>query len=194
MERCKCVEVFPRTEIWQEMSKQEQHDLFCELLTLHQGQLHGYILALVGNRADADDLFQSTSMVLWRKFDTFQPGSSFLAWARRTAELEVRNFMKRRRSLVIPFSEELLDALAAAELPPHSDSADSYLDGLRRCIDKLRSEDQQLLDYCYGDDLSVQQIAERIARSRQSVGKSLLRIRRELMRCVETRLLQEEHP
>ena len=62
------------------MSKQEQHDLFCELLTLHQGQLHGYILALVGNRADADDLFQSTSMVLWRKFDTFQPGSSFLAW------------------------------------------------------------------------------------------------------------------
>ena len=102
--------------------------------------------------------------------------------------------MKRRHSLVIPFSEELLDALAVAELPPHSDLADSYLDGLRRCIDKLRSEDQQLLDYCYGDDLSVQQIAERIARSRQSVGKSLLRIRRELMRCVETRLLQEEHP
>jgi len=176
------------------MSKREQHDLFCELLTRYQGQLHGYILALVGNRTDADDLFQSTSMVLWRKFEAFQPGSSFLAWARRTAEFEVRNYLRQRRSLVVPFSEELLDALAAGELPPKSDSADAYLDGLRHCIDKLRTEDQQLLDYCYGDDLSVQQIADRIARSRQSVGKSLLRIRRELMRCVETRLLQEEHP
>ena len=116
------------------MNRQEQHEKFSELLTLHQGQLHGYILALVRNRADADDLFQTTSLVLWRKFDTFRPGSSFFAWARRTAELEVRNFLKRNRSLFIPFSEELLDALAATETPLHSDAVDSYLAGLRRCI------------------------------------------------------------
>jgi RNA polymerase sigma-70 factor (ECF subfamily) len=102
---------------------QEQHDMFCELLTLHQGQLHGYILALLGNRADADDLFQATSLVLWRKFDTFQPGTSFFAWARRTAEFEVLNFVKRQdRSHFVSFREELLDALAATESHIQSDS------------------------------------------------------------------------
>jgi RNA polymerase sigma-70 factor, ECF subfamily len=175
------------------MNQQERHEMFSELLTMHQGQLHGYILALVRNRADADDLFQTTCLVLWRKFDTFRPGSSFFAWARRTAELEVRNFLKRNRSLLVPFSEELLDALAATDPHLHSDAVDAYLASLRRCIDKLRPEDQRLLDFCYTDDLSVQQIAEQTARSRQSVGKSLLRIRRELLRCVGTQLLQEEH-
>ena len=53
------------------MNQQEQHEKFSELLTLHQGQLHGYILALVRNRADADDLFQTTSLVLWRSSTLF---------------------------------------------------------------------------------------------------------------------------
>lgn len=176
------------------MNPQEQHDLFCELLTQYQGQLHGYILALVGNRADTDDLFQATSLVMWRKFDSFQPGTSFFAWARRTAEFEIRNYFKRNRSRFMPFSEELLDALAATQPRLRSDTVESYLTSLRHCIDALRSEDQKLLDYSYVDEMGVQEIADCVARSRQSVGKSLARIRRELLRCVETRLLQEDHP
>lgn len=176
------------------MNQEDRHDLFCELLTLHQGQLHGYILALVGNRADADDLFQAASLVMWRKFDSFRPGTSFFAWARRTAEFEVRNFFRRDRSRFMPFSEEVLDALTTTEPQLHSNTIDSYLASLRHCIDGLRPEDQRLLDYCYVDDLGVQQIADCVARSRQSVGKSLARIRRDLLRCVEARLLQGEHP
>jgi RNA polymerase sigma-70 factor, ECF subfamily len=176
------------------MSQQDRQDMFCELLALYQGQIHGYILALVRNRADADDLFQTTSLVLWRKFDSFQPGSSFFAWARRTAELVVCNFLKTNRSRFTPLSEAFLETLAAAKPSVDSDAVDSYLVSLRRCIDKLRQEDREILGLCYVDDLSVQQIAERIARSRKSVGNSLLRIRRELFRCIEKQLAQEEHP
>lgn len=176
------------------MSQQDRQDMFCELLALYQGQIHGYILALVRNRDDADDLFQTTSLVLWRKFDLFQPGSSFFAWARRTAELVVRNFLKTNRSRFTPLSEAFLETLASTEPAVHCDAVESYLASLRRCMDKLRQEDREILGLCYMDDLSVQQIAERLARSRQSVGNSLLRIRRELLRCIEKQLVQEEHP
>ena len=176
------------------MSQQDRYDTFSELLTRHQAQIRGYILALVRNREDADDLFQTTSLVLWRRFDTFQVDSNFFAWARRTAELTICNFWKTNRSRFAPLSEAFLDTLAATEPLVGDDTVDAYLPSLRRCIDKLHQEERELLSFRYMDDLSVQQIAERMARSRQSVGKSLLRIRRELLRCIETQLVQEKHP
>jgi RNA polymerase sigma-70 factor, ECF subfamily len=176
------------------MSQEDCYNAFCDLLTRHQGQLRGYILALVRNRADADDLFQTTSLVLWRKFDTFQSGSSFFAWARRTAELAVCNFWKTNRSRFTPLSEAFLETLAATEPSVPSDVLESYSASLRRCMDRLSQEDRQLLGLRYVDDMSAEQIAASAARSRQSVVKSLLRIRRQLLRCIQTQSVQEEHP
>lgn len=176
------------------MNEQDRYEAFCELLALHQGHIRGYILALVRNREDADDLFQKTSLILWRRFDTFQPNSNFFAWARKTAELTVRNHWRTNRSRFVPLSETFLDTLAATEPAVCSDAIDCYLANLRRCIDKLRQPDRDLLGLRYMDDLSAQEIADRMARSRQSVGKSLLRIRRELLGCIQKQLVQEDHP
>jgi RNA polymerase sigma-70 factor, ECF subfamily len=124
----------------------------------------------------------------------FQPGSSFFAWARRTAELTVCNFQRTSRSHFTPLSQEFLESLAATDPSVPGDAVDSYLASLRRCIEKLRPEDRELLDFCYVDGLSIKQIADRVARPRKSVDNSLLRIRRELFQCIEKQLVQEEHP
>jgi RNA polymerase sigma-70 factor (ECF subfamily) len=176
------------------MNQQDRYDAFCELLTRYQGQLRGYILALVRNREDADDLFQATSLVLWRRFDTFEPESNFFAWARRTAEFTVRNFWRTNQTRSIPRSEIFLDALATSEPAIGSDSFDSYVEKLRDCMEKLCSEDRNLLKLSYMNEMGVQQIADSIARSRQSVGRSLMRIRQSLLRCIQSHLNQEEHP
>jgi RNA polymerase sigma-70 factor, ECF subfamily len=176
------------------MNQQNRYDMFSELLTRNQARIRGYILALVRNREDADDLFQTTSLVLWRKFDTFQANSNFFAWARRTAELTVCNFWKTNHSRFAPLSEAFLDTIAATESSIRDDAVETYLVAMRQCVDKLRQEERELLDFRYVNNLSAQQIAEHMDRSRQSVGKSLLRIRRELLRCIETQIAQEEHP
>ena len=175
------------------MDPSQRHDLFCELLTRYQGQVYGYILAMVRNTNDADDLFQTTSMILWRKFDSFQQGSSFFGWARRTAEFEVRNFLKTRNSRFTPLTESLLDALADTEPSIRVDDADAYLAGLRHCTDKLPERDRELLGLSYAEGLSAQQIGDNTARSRQSVCNSLLRIRRELYRCIAKQLARERN-
>src|SRR5689334_17876152 len=51
---------------------------FAALLRQHQNQLFGYIYSLVRDLDDADDLFQQTSLVLWDKFDLFDPSRSFV--------------------------------------------------------------------------------------------------------------------
>jgi RNA polymerase sigma-70 factor (ECF subfamily) len=61
------------------MNEQKRHDLFTQLITHHQSDLYAYIFAIVRDWEDASDLFQSVCLVLWRKFELFQPNSSFLA-------------------------------------------------------------------------------------------------------------------
>lgn len=173
------------------MAKQEQHNLFSELLSRHQSQLYAYIFAIVRNREDASDLFQSVCLILWRKFDLFQPGTSFFCWARLTARRVVADFLKRKK-LLTHASEELLDALAATPLTPHSDETDVYLDALRHCREKLNDADQELLGLRYVEDVGSHQIADRLQRPQQSVCNSLTRIRRWLLECVLTELTKQD--
>src|SRR6185295_17788239 len=54
---------------------------FISLFTQHSRQVYGYIRALVHHQSDAEDVFQEASRVMWEKFDQFETGTDFLAWA-----------------------------------------------------------------------------------------------------------------
>jgi RNA polymerase sigma-70 factor, ECF subfamily len=165
------------------MDKNQRHNLFSDLLGRHQSQLYAYIFAIVRNREDAADLFQSVCLVLWRKFDVFEPGTNFIGWARLTARRVVSDFLRRKR-LPTYANEQLLDILTEVSLTPQSDSTPAYLDALQRCRQKLNAADEELLDLRYAEELSSRQIADRLQRPQQSVCNSLTRVRRWLLDCV----------
>lgn len=173
------------------MSEREQHRLFGELLAAHQSRLYGFLFALVGNREDAADLFQSTSLTLWQRFDTFEPGSNFYAWACTTAHFLTRNFLKRKRRHCDCFNEQLLDDLAETDGKRQEEIDESYFLALQDCKSKLGFGDKQLLDAVYVEELSAGEVASQMGRSRQSVCNSLARIRRQLLTCIEQQTAQE---
>lgn len=171
---------------------EDRHSLFSELITRHQNQLYAYIFAIVRNREDAGDLFQTVCVVLWRKFELFRPDSDFFSWARQTAKLEVRDFLKRHKPSN-PVSEELLDALVETTPTSQSDAGPDYLDALRQCREKLSAADQDLLGLRYVEELSSRQIADQLQRPHQGVCNSLTRIRRWLLECVLKEFRRREH-
>ncbi len=65
---------------------------FVRLLMANERRLLAYILTLLPHVADAQDVLQETSIVLWRKFGEYRPGSDFTAWAYRVAHNMVRNY------------------------------------------------------------------------------------------------------
>src|SRR5438067_3592271 len=65
------------------------------MLMSHQRRLFQYILSLLPNLQDAEDVLQETNLVVWRKFAQFQSGTSFFAWAARVAQLEVMKHRKK---------------------------------------------------------------------------------------------------
>jgi RNA polymerase sigma-70 factor (ECF subfamily) len=157
---------------------------FAERLRCEQGRLYGYIHSLVRDLNDADDLFQQTTLILWKKFAQFDPTASFFAWACGVARLEVANFLRARGRRRLYFSDELNLQLIEAQEEMEQEELEDRRHALARCVEKLRQRDQELLRECYGQEAGVHEAAGKRGRSTQSIHNSLRRIRRALFECI----------
>jgi RNA polymerase sigma-70 factor (ECF subfamily) len=166
---------------------------FAEYLRQHQTRLYGYIHSLVRDLNDADDLYQQTALVLWKKFAEFDRARSFFAWACGVARFEVANFLRARSRDRLYFSDDLNLLLVEAQAEITDDELEGRRDALVRCVEKLRERDRALLQECYGDCFDVHGAADRRGRSPQSVYNSLRRIRRSLFECIG-RTLEPQTP
>jgi RNA polymerase sigma-70 factor (ECF subfamily) len=164
---------------------------FAARLRQHQNQLFGFIYSLVRDFDDADDLFQQTSLVLWDKFDLFDPSKSFIAWACGVARFEVSNFLRSRSRQRLHFTDELSLMLIDVHEELEQEQLEGRRHALAECMKKLRSRDQQLLDACYQRSARIPEVARGWGRSSQSIHNSLRRIRRTLFECVSRSLAQE---
>ena len=157
--------------------------LFCE----NQPRLFAYILVLVPKWHDAEEILQETSVVLWRSFSHFQPGTDFWAWAKTTAFHRVLSFRKRQKRLAVPLSDRFIEAVAE-EYGKLTDELEEQLQALAKCVEKLTPEESQLITMCYEPNVVIRDVAVQLDRPAGTVYKSLTRIRRTLMKCVEETL------
>jgi RNA polymerase sigma-70 factor (ECF subfamily) len=170
----------------------ERTEEFVQLLTQHQSLIRGFIYTLLPHRAEADDLFQRTSIVLWRKFGQFQIGTDFGAWACQIAKFEVRNFLRVGRRDRLRFSDDLLASLADMRLTLDSE-LELRREALRHCVTKLRANDKQIVQKCYGSQaVSAKDVAAELGRPANTLYKALNRIRRALFECIERTLRANE--
>ncbi len=165
-------------------------EVFLRLLGQHQRGLHVYVMSLVPNQVDAEDVLQQTQLVLWREFAQFEIGTNFAAWACRVAYNQVLAWRKRRQRDRLVFSEAFLEAVAA-EAASSSDWLEERSQRLAACISKLPRHHQELIQLRYSQGTPVETIAAEVHRSVDAVYRMLSRIRQCLLDCV-TRSLERE--
>jgi len=163
---------------------------FASCLRGIQTRLYGYIHSLARDLNDADDLFQQTALILWKKFEEFDRRRSFFSWACGIARLEAINFLRSRARRRLYFSDDLNLLLIEAQEGFSNEEMEDRRDALAKCMAKLRQRDQELLQECYQESGGVNEAAERRGRSSQSVFNSLRRIRRALYVCISRTLSQ----
>jgi RNA polymerase sigma-70 factor, ECF subfamily len=168
------------------------HSEFAELLREAHHELFGFIFAMLQNRADAEDIYQQTSMVLWRKFATFEPGTNFVAWAIRVAQFEIKDYVKARRRRKVFFNDEILDAIAERYQAESSEFRERRLEALANCIDKLSERDRNLLNNCYAVERDYSKIARAEGKTLGAVYQAICRIRKALHMCVQRSLAAAE--
>lgn len=174
-----------------EPERLDREAVFLRLYSANQSRIFAYIFALLPSWHDAQDVLQETSVVLWRAFDEFQPGTDFRAWACKTALHQVLSFRQRQKRIPCPTSDEFFETVAA-EMATMDETLDNRLQALARCVKKLPQSARDLLRRCYHSGLSTRQVAAEMGRPAGTIYKELSRIRRRLFACVEKTLASEE--
>jgi RNA polymerase sigma-70 factor (ECF subfamily) len=169
----------------------EKHVEFTRHLEPVQAKLFAYLHSLVRDLEDAEDLFQQTCLILWRKYGEFDASRSFFSWACGVARLEAANFLRSRSRSRLYFSDDLNLLLLDAHEQLPRDELEERREALAGCVEKLRQRDRKLVEECYGDPSGVALVAQRLGRSPQSVHNSLRRIRRVLFECIHRSLALE---
>ena len=130
---------------------------------------------------------QETISIMWKKYDTYKPGTDFFAWAVTIAKYVLMTFRRKQNNNPIKFNDEALKLLEEKS-EEFMSSIDSRLGILEFCVKKLPDKEANLLKLKYNNDLSAQKIAIRFGMSVRSVYRSLSKIYVALMRCVNQSL------
>lgn len=164
-------------------------DEFTALFKVHRRSVEVYLRTLLPTAADVDDVFQETSLVLWREFHGFTAGTNFAAWACKIAFNRVRAWRARRSRESQKFSNTLALEISD-ELISNTELYDARLLALCGCIGQLKPHHRELLRRRYELGESIESISQLTDQSAEAVYKMLSRIRHQLFDCVTCRVTQ----
>jgi len=161
----------------------QEGEAFVRLFARYEQDLRRFIFSLVLDRDAADEVFQNTSVALWRKFADFDPAQPFLPWALAFAKLEVLKHRKKGRRGRFVMGDGLIDRLAD-ERAAEADELDTRRRALRDCLAKLPDEQRSLVRRRYASSETVAALAQQVGRTPKQLYKTLERVRAALMNCV----------
>jgi RNA polymerase sigma-70 factor (ECF subfamily) len=157
---------------------------FLSLFLRSEREVFRYVAALVPNVADAEDIVQQTAVVLWEKFDAYDPNQPFTPWACRFALNKAKQWIERRERWQALLANGLAEELAQRreELRPELETRLKRLEG---CVDKLPDEQRTLLEGYYYRRDGIEKLAQSSDRTVAATYKVLQRIRHALQICIE---------
>jgi RNA polymerase sigma-70 factor (ECF subfamily) len=172
------------------MSQNARHEEFMRLFLTCQPRVFAFIRSLVYSRADADDVLQETALVLWEKFDQFEPGTRFDRWAFRIAHFQVMYHRQKKARDRLRFSDALIEQLGD-EMLRETQQLEATEGALAHCLDQLPEPEKQLIRQRYQGDATNRDVARDSGRSESAISRGLNRIYMKLLLCIEGTLARE---
>lgn len=168
----------------------ERHRRFLRSFTAHEPAIRAHVRRLVPARADADDIMQEISVVLWEKFDSLAESADFKPWAFGVARYEVLAWLRDRGRDRLVLDEEVVSQIAeeTTALEPH---LERQREALEHCMQKVPADQRGLLMQAYQPESSIQEVAQNSGRSVPGFYQWLHRMRQKLLECIR-RVLAEE--
>ncbi|TWT85893.1 RNA polymerase sigma factor [Posidoniimonas polymericola] len=164
-------------------------EAFIQLLTAEQFRLRRYITVLLGDPDAASNVLQETNVAIWRKSQTFEPGTNFRAWSRKVAYWQVQAYVRDQGRDRLVFTEKLVEQLTNREEAQDPREAEVRL-ALRHCLASVSKKNRDMLRMRYEDGMPVAKLADSIGKSPSAVKVGLMRIRRALQGCIERQVAE----
>lgn len=168
--------------------------LFLRLYAGISNRIYSYLLILLHNRESAEEVAQETAMILWTKFDDYEQGTNFGAWAISIARLKAFEFLRKRQQSHMIFDDGFYE-LVSDRAAKSSEDLPKRIDALKKCLKKLSEKQIQLLSMRFKQNISIKKIAQITGHPAGSLYHRFSRLIKGLRICVEKQLIQQtRHP
>ncbi|MEM9280451.1 MAG: sigma-70 family RNA polymerase sigma factor [Verrucomicrobiota bacterium] len=174
-------------------SPEKSQEDFVRLFSRYEGNVRAFVASLLPHWEGVDEVMQEASLVMWRKFDQFdpeRPGSNFIDWAFMIARYEVLNYRRKKATDRLVFSDDVYELLAT-EAEEIAEGQPARRRALQGCLLKLEAAQQELIRVSYADGISIKEAASVVGRTPTGLYKALARIRHHLHRCIKLTLSEE---
>jgi RNA polymerase sigma-70 factor (ECF subfamily) len=172
------------------MSSDPLH-IFEVLAKQNEAMLLAYLLAIVPDRALAEDVAQQSFLIAYRKLDELHDPAAFPAWLRGIARLEALSAL-RRQARELPHEpaalQQLDDAYRLFEEARPAENWEERFAHLRDCFDQLPGPLREVCQRHYFEDAKARDIAAALEASLAAVLKRLERARTALRECIQQKL------
>jgi RNA polymerase sigma-70 factor (ECF subfamily) len=164
---------------------------YLKLLAQQGPRLRGFILSLVPNWADAEDIAQEVKLRLWEQFDNYDPAKDFGAWACTIARYQVLTYREKQSPSRQRISLEALE-LVAKDSAAMSEALEAGRRALADCFEKLPEAKRKLLINYYSGNYSMRELAAKLGQTFDATRHTIVRTRIALKKCVKKTLHQED--
>jgi RNA polymerase sigma-70 factor (ECF subfamily) len=166
-----------------------EHDHFLPHFLAVQSDLRAFIGAAVRDPATREDVFQEVAMILWKKFERYDPAKPFGAWARGIASRKILEDHRMKGRLPESCTPEALEMLSAGFMADEAESPwEARETALNHCLDTLPERSARFIRDRYHVGQPMETMATEAGLSVDALYQTLSRLRRQLRDCVQRRL------
>lgn len=134
-------------------------EAFTGLLEHFQTRVFHFVVRMLHNAHDAEEVTQDTFVKAWRHLGGFRPGRSFSTWLFTIARRTALNHLRGRRPME-EFTEQTELRAGPRTESPRDDLVDrEHADSVWALARRLKPQQYEVLWLCYGEGFSVTEIA-----------------------------------
>ena len=165
--------------------------LFEILVRENSRMLTAFIRSAVSDSALADDIWQETMLIAWRRLDDYDMSRPFAPWLRGIAHRTIQAKRRQSSRWVLVDDDESLAYLSSRfdELQRlQGDTLDEKLDALRDCVAHLPEQERLCIELRYVESMMPAELSQKLGTALETIKKRLVRGKQRLMQCMQGKL------
>lgn len=181
-----------------EKARENPREAFESVLRLYQADIRVLMRRHFGNSAEADEVAQEVFVQVYRSMSKFRQEGSLRAWvlaiARNQILLHLRNETRRKRLTGFTMPPELLEVGATTSDgdPFQHETAEAQLLALQDCLHRLGDQPRAMIEAFYFQGQPAESIATETGKNAGAIRMMLMRIRKQLGKCIRGKLSLED--
>lgn len=172
-----------RDEELVEVIRQQNQELFSEIVTRYQNKIFSYINRLINNRVEAEDLTQEVFIKVFRNLYGFDSKRKFSSWIYRIAHNQAVNYLKKKsyfKILSFEQNEFLMNTITSTENIIEQIITKENSQKVRELLNKLSFKYREVLILRYFEERSYEEISDILRRPVNTVGTMINRAKVQL--------------